>query len=232
VSPTRRLHPGARRSFGAGTALSLLVALGVGCGGDDTAEGPGPVDPTDAGPAVVSRLVAEGEHVCEGEEGNVTVSARVVAPPPVDMSHIDLVSARATLDDDYLGASFTVAGAPIPDGDATYLLFLGFLDDPRGFEVRVAAVEGVWAAEVVERAGTINRPRPLRSAVVETEDDTISVRVDRTEVPAVAPNLPVNFGTSAVLRDEQGDLIDSRGELLADGADPVSAIDECIAFGQ
>lgn len=219
-----------------GCAVALLpVLIAAGCsGGDDDPAASDPTDavsPTTAPPAALSDLVELGAFTCEDVEGDVTVSARSVVEPAVDVPGLDLLEASSTLNDDELTATFVLAGPPDPATDPEYVLFIGLVDDLNGFEVQVSRADDTWIAELATRGRGINEARPLPAAAVEVEGSEVTVTVPRIDAPSVGPNQPVAYGTSGLVAAD-GTYYDAEGETVDGAGKAARAFEECLGFGQ
>lgn len=183
-------------------------------------------------PEVLSDLLDKGAHECEDVEGDLTVSARAITEPPVPLPGLDLLAARSTLDDDFLTVTFELAGTPDPATQPELVFFIGLVDDLNGFEVQASQAEGAWIAQLATRGTGVNRTQPLPSGRVVADADTVTVTVPRIDVPSVGPNQPVAYGTSGVVVDETGALLDAAGEPVEKAENAARAFEECLSFGQ
>lgn len=216
----------------------LLVAVSAGCS-DDAGSGGGDGSvadttvPDGTRPQVVSDLVGEGEQVCTDEEGDLTQAAQVQADPAVPQPGLDLLEGRATLDDDQLTATFTMAGPVRPEQQPELVLFIGLVDDMNGFEVQATpSADGVWAARLVTRGVGINRPAVLPTARVTVDGAVVTMVVPRDQVPPIGPNQPVVYGSSGRVMDEVGGFLDERGQPVDGPAAAADVFEECLSFGQ
>lgn len=238
-------HPG--RVPRAATAVTRAVAVvaviaatglaGCSSGEEDgavstsavTGAGPG----SGSAPGVVSDLVGEGEQVCADEEGDLSQSADTLVAPAVPQPGLDLLEARARLDGERLALSFSVVGPIRPEQEPEFVLFIGLVDDLNGFEVRVAPdPDGVWVTSLLARGVGVNEPAVLPTAEVTVTASTAEAVVPRDQLPDIGPNQMVVYGSSGLVMDEAGTLLDPRGEPVTKAGDAARAFEECLAFGQ
>jgi hypothetical protein len=239
------------RMLAAALVLGLVVA---GCSDDgDDASDDDVVDTTLA-EGVGSDLVTEGEMTCEDVQGDVSMAAETLAPPPVPTPGVDVLSVDATLDDEFFTATFNLADPPDVETDPEYLVLVGYPEDVTGFEVQLQHGDGVWVAELVQRTADIGDQRTaLVNATVTAADDRIIATIPTAALPPISVSQPVFFGSSALMLDD-GELVDREGEAITTttegGSSPttasetttttamvqppagVRAIDDCTQFGQ
>lgn len=214
-------------------AVVLLVS-GVACSGDagdseeadDTATTGSTVE--GGGPAAFD-LVAEGRHECEDERGDPTTSAEAQVEPPVPQQGVDIVRAGVEIDDEALTGIFELAGPVDGEAEPELVVFVGLTSDPDAFELRVTEVEqDVWGVELQRARSADGGADALPTASARVEGATVTFVVPQDVLPVIAPNQPVNYGTTGILVDESGTRIDRQGTPLGDEAEPVRVLDDCL----
>lgn len=210
------------------SVIVLMAALAACSGGRGSTGGSTTTTASPTDGVIIYDLLAEGRHSCSDAEGDVTVSVEAQSPPPVPVPGVDLLEAGVEIrDDEALVARFEVVGDVDAEGDPQYLVFLGLTGDPDGFELRVESEDGAWGVDVLRAQGTAGH-RPIPTAVVTVDGHVVTMEIPMSEIPIITPNTPVNYGSTARLLGEDDEPIDAAGNPLADGAEPIRAMDDCL----